>query len=77
MGHICTISDKKMFYLFCMILFLLKVDAQYFKEKIEVMSDYDWENFFLGLVERQDESEEPLFPKFPLTDTDFRLINFY
>ena len=69
-----AITRLKMFYLF-FILFLLKVEAQYFKAKIEVMSDYDWENFFLGLVERQDDSEEPLFPE--LTDTDFRLINFY
>ena len=66
-----------MFYLFFMIFILFKVDAQYFKEKIDVMTDYDWEKFFLGLVEPKNESEEPLFPEFPLSDNDFRLINFW
>ena len=75
MGHIRTIIRPKMFYLFLMLI-LFNVNAQHYKEKIEVMSDYDWEKFFLGLVERQNESEEPLFPVFPLYDIDFRLINY-
>ena len=57
-------------------MILFNVNAQHYKEKIKVMSDYDWEKFFLGLVERQNESEEPLFPVFPLYDIDFRLINY-
>ena len=76
LGHIRTIIQPEMLYLF-FLLILFNVDAQYFKEKIDVMTDYDWEKFFLGLVQPKNESEEPLFPEFPLSDNDFRLINFW